>query len=264
MKVTHASGHRWYKEVAEEPLDLFGKSEQKKLKETLRKIESSDVRYRIEPLGNHFFDWWIPMYQDRIRTRNNPKVFNVREKTLGNTNKNKKYFSLTLFEGENRLGGVVFSFNKDTLSFAYRTCRFDWEKARLRSSPSLYVEYVMAEYAKQNGLKHILHGRDHNPYGLNSGIGLAMFKLSTGCRPQLPKSYELEIIETDDVATDVLIFGCPEKLSMNADITKAYLITSQKDVERWQSLFKYPNRLEVEIICREDSGNNTTLGKGHD
>lgn len=230
---------------------LFGKSEQEKLKGILEKLQNSGITYMIEPLSDVFFDWWLPMYQDRISSKDNPKLFNIKEKTLGNPNKDKRYFSLTLLEEGARLGGVVFSLNEDTLFFAYRTLTYDWNRARLRASPSLLAEYILAEHAKESSMRYISHGIDRNPYGLNSGIGLAAFKLSTGCRPQLPKTYEIDTLDTSKLQVDALVFECPKDPTAHTDITKAYLVSNDAGIEKWRSLTRYSDRLTIEIIRRE-------------
>lgn len=178
-------------------------------------------------------------------------MFNIREKTLGNKDKEKIYFSLTLKEGTNRLGGLIFSLKGDTLFFAYRTLAYDWKSSQLRASPSLFVEYVIAKHAKEIGMKQISHGVDRNPYGLNSSIGLASFKLSTGCRPQLPKKYEISVIDTQELDKDALILELPKEPTEYANLTKAYLVVDQAGVEKWSHVLKYEDRLVVEVIERD-------------
>ena len=253
MKISYATTHRWRKEVTSDSLSLFGASEQKKIKDTLKKVSESDVAYVIEPLSEEFLSWWSPMYETHISTKDNPKVFNVREKTLGNTDKEKTYFSLTLKEGDDRLGGVIFSLKDDVLFFCHRTLAYDWKRAKLRASPSLFVEYVLAEHAREIGMKQISHGVDRNPYGLNSSIGLAGFKLSTGCRPQLAKEYEVSILDTQELNKNALILELPNDSGEHANITKAYLVADKAGIEKWSSVLKYEDRLVVEVIEREES-----------
>lgn len=245
----YASLHRWRKDVIDDPINLFGRSEQKKLRDTLKKISASNVSYHIQPLTSDFFDWWLPLYHERVSSKEHPVLFNVKERTLGGA-VDRQYFSLTLLEGDKRLGGLIFSVKDDTLFFAYRTLALDWNQVRLRANPSLYVEYVMAEHAKSSSLKYISHGKDRNPYGLNSGIGLANFKLATGCRPQLASGYEVKVLDTDEVSRDVLVFQLPPAESPHADIKKAYLIVDSIGMEKWTSLSKYQDRLSIEVLER--------------
>ncbi len=251
MEITYATGHKWSKKVVEDSLSLFGKSEQKKIAETLKKINTSDISYTIQPLDEEFFGWWLPLYEERISTKDNPKIFNVKDKTLGNPDKDKKYFSLTLLEGNIKLGGLIFSVKENTLYFAYRTFAYDWEKAILRCGPSLYVEYVVAEHAKRLGLKNISHGKDHNPYGLNSSIGLALFKLSVGCLPQLPEeNFTVERLDAEKLDKDALVFEYPQESVKCASITKIYLIASLEGQNKWSQLERFSDVLDIEIITR--------------
>lgn len=248
MKINYATTHRWRKEVVSDPLCLFGASEKKKITDTLKKVPESGVVYTIKPLDEEFLNWWCPIYEANISTKENPKVFNVKEKTLGNNGKEKAYFSLTLNEGIDRLGGLIFSLKGDTLFFAYRTLAYDWKRSQLRASPSLFVEYVIAEHAREIGMKQISHGLDRNPYGLNSSIGLAGFKLSTGCRPQLSEKFEVSIIDTQELDKNALILELPKEPTEHANITKAYLVADRAGIEKWSSLLKYDDRLVVEVI----------------
>ena len=233
MKISYATTHRWRKEVTSDSLSLFGTSEQKKIKDTVKKVSESDVVYTIKPLDEEFLNWWCPMYEAHISTKDNPKVSRVKEKTLGNPDKEKLYFSLTLTEGADRLGGVIFSLKDDVLFF--------------------FVEYVLAEHAREIGMKQISHGVDRNPYGLNSSIGLAGFKLSTGCRPQLAKEYEVSVLDTQELNKNALILELPNDPEAHANITKAYLVADKAGIEKWSSVLKYEDRLVVEVIEREES-----------
>ncbi|MEX2341006.1 MAG: hypothetical protein WD605_01660 [Candidatus Paceibacterota bacterium] len=251
MKIRYATAHRWRKGVVKDPLSLFGKSEQKKLVETLGKVSDKSISYKIEPLSEDFFAWWMPMYEERIGSKDNPVFFDVKEKTLGNPDKDKKYFSLSLMEGEDRLGGLFFSIKDDTLFFAYRTLAYDWQQARLRASPSLYVEYIVAEHARDIGLKNISHGKDRNPYGLNSSIGLAMFKFSVGCKPELPKEgFEVQELDTGDLDKDVLVFECPTPVTEYSPITKVYLVADEQGQNKWSQIERFSNAWDIEIITR--------------
>lgn len=253
MKITYAIKHRWRKDSAVDPITLFGKSEQKKLKHTLNKLkEHSEIDYKFEPLDKGFFEWWTPMYEERINSKDNPKIFDVEHATLNNPKSGRKYFSLTISENGEHIGGVVFSTNTNTLYFAYRTIIFDWKTAKLRAAPSLLAEYLLARHAHQLGLKIISHGIDRNPYGINSGIGLAAFKLSTGCSPELTdRPTETASLDTNNVTRDIFVMKCPEEAVPGARITKAYLIADSAGIEKWQSLLKYEDKLSVEVIERK-------------
>ena len=251
MQITHATAHGWRKNVVDDALSLFGRSEQKKIKEALKKVFDSDISYSIKILDEDFLEWWFPMYENRVSTKDFPTVFDVREKTLGTLDRDREYFSLTLLEDNNRIGGLIFSIKGSTLFIAYRTFEYDWKKADLRCSPSLYVEYLMAEHAKKVGLKKISHGKDRNPYGLNSGIGLALFKLSVGCLPRLSsKNFTVETLDTNVLKKDALIFEYPKTDIPNAPISKIYLVADEEGKKKWSQIERFSDVLDIEVITR--------------
>ncbi len=250
MIIRYASAHRWLKRLDDDAFNAFGGNDKARLRSSISKIESSGITFKIEPLNDSFLEWFVPMYEKRILEKDNPTVFDIRDKTLGNPKKKDKYFSLALYENRLPCGGVIFSEKDEYVSVAYRTLENKWDKAILQARPSLYTEYLIDTYAINANKKYIIHGKDRNPYGINSSIGLANFKLSVGCKPQLPKKYAIEMIDTDELSKDALILECPEVISDNADIKKAYLVVDEAGYEKWQSLLKYSDRLAIEVIKR--------------
>lgn len=252
MQIRYATGHRWYKKIADQSLENFGKNDVARLRSSFPRVVESKIGFEITELSNEFLDLFLPMYEKRILEKENPKIFDIRAKTLGNpANDAKKYYSLSLRQNEQFLGGVIFSIRDGGLFIAYRTLEKNWPGVNLPASPSLYVEFLLDEHAADVGANYIIHGKDRNPYGLNSSIGLANFKLSVGCRPTLPNIYEIETIETDNLTKDTLILECPNVITKNAVITKAYLIADKEGVEKWSSLLKYKDRLSIEVIKRD-------------
>jgi hypothetical protein len=185
------------------------------------------------------------LYEARINEKENPRVFAIAEKTLGGK-KPEKYFSMALYEDNTAIGGTIFSLTDDKLSIAYRTYQNNWLQANLQANPSSYTEYLLNVEAQQQNKSIIIHGKDRNPYGLNSSIGLANFKLAAGCHPELPKVYEVNTIDTDTLTRDVLIFAFPEP--GETTIKKAFLIVDDAGFEKWSQVAKYPHLLDVTIL----------------
>lgn len=250
MKILYATAHRWVKSVPAEPLDSFGKNAQERLRATLSKVAGCGIRNEVKPLDEHFLDTFVPLYEERIRTKKHGVIFDIRKKTLGNPARKFPYFSMSLYEGDTFLGGTIFSVRVDTLAVAYRVYQNDWGCAPLRANPSLYTEYCLNEYARSIGREYILHGKDRNPYGLNSGIGLAGFKLSTGCHPEKSKTFELRELDTDDLTEDALILEYP-KDDTATRIPHAYLLTTRESEHRSVQVTKYPHLLSVEVLYRK-------------
>lgn len=252
MRVTYASHHRWTKPVVADPVALFGKNAQANMRSALKKIDTDAVRTEIRELDEAFLDWFVPLYAGHIGRKVNPKIFDIREETLGKKEHwgEKKYYSLTLTERGERLGGTIFSVVDTYFAVAYRAYADRWRHGKLRANPSLYAEYVACTHAYGLGMETISHGRDRNPYGPNANIGLAIFKLSVGCEPRKSGKYEMHALETDALTEDALILEYPGD---GTDlITRAHLVTLRENEPYYAQATKYPERLAVTIHYRNE------------
>ena len=249
MEIRIANSHKWEKKVHLDPLSYFGKNAREKLRSTINKIDSFQIQSTIKPVDAEFLDWFLPMYQTRILEKKNPKIFDIKEKTF--INPSKQYFSLELYEDNLPLGATIFSISQEgrNFSIAYRTYRKSWLSAKLSANPSLYTEYLAGIAAVERNCELITHGRDRNPYGINSNIGLAAFKLMTGCQPKKSKKYGLELFDTTNIHVDSLVLEYPAEPSM-LEIKKAYLLTTEENEHKWEAVKKYPDRLLVETLYR--------------
>lgn len=245
MQITYATTHKWTKDLTDHGWDAFGKNSIAKIKSTLKKVETSSVTHEFKLLDQAFLDLFLPVYERRVSEKNNPTVFDIASKLHAK----RQYFSLSLYEDEQFLGGTIFSLpNNERCSFAYRTYAHKWSTANLKAKPSLYAEYLVCQHALDQNISHIVHGRDRNPYGLNSNIGLAGFKLSVGCKPFKTRSAEVKTIESTNIKTDALIFEYPGETN---EIKKGYLITARETEEKWDLVKKYPHIVEIETIYRD-------------
>ncbi len=248
MKITYADSHKWVKFVTDDLFGNFGKSSTARLKSTIKKIEATNISTIIKPVDEGFLDWFVPMYEERINSKTNPQVFDIRQKTFGMAT--KQYFALILKDGEEYVGATIFSLLKDKVSIAYRVYHNSWPSSTLQANPSLYAEYVLNKFAIDNKYTSIVHGKDRNPYGLNSSIGLAAFKLVIGCQPMRSKKYKVDTMDTDVLDVDTLIFELPDKENIQ-EIKKGYLITSRDTESKWLQVTKYPHLIEVKTIYRD-------------
>lgn len=246
MKINYANAHRWRKTLTESGSDGFGKNSINRIKSTLKKIDATSIRYEFKKLDQDFLDWFTPMYETRINEKDNPRVFNIKEKTLDT---DRDYSYLALYEDERPLGATIFRITEDKIcSIAYRTYSNKWTKEKLQANPSLLTEYLVCNYALEKGIFTVSHGKDRNPYGINSSIGLAAFKLSVGCHPITPDDFEISTISTDTLTEDALIFEYP---GVEKTRTKhGYLITSRETEEKWSQVTKYPELIKVEVVYR--------------
>ena len=244
MQVTFPSHHTWLKDTAVSFAGRLGR----KIHASLPLLSAEGVSYSIQPLTEIFLKDFLPNYTSHIGTRQNPKNFDVRQKTLLNKKSSFPYFSFSLHENGIFIGGTIFSLRNDRVSYAYRSFNKEWINAKLLSSPAMIGEYAITQYARVNNKPFLSHGKDANPYGLNTAIGLASFKLSVGCRASVSKGAEVTTIDTDKIDTDCLILQQPPE---GDTITHAYLLTSKGTEHKYLQVTKYPNQLAVEVLYRD-------------
>ena len=248
MNITYASEHKWLKSIGEEPLSTFGKNNRARLRSALKNIEETGIRHEIAELTQDTLDWFTPLYNEKISAKDNPKLFDIHATTIGKESK-FTYYSLALFEDDTPIGATIFSERNKILSIAYRIFPSQWDKYYLQANPSLYTEYIINKHGADNGFTKLSHGRDRNPYGLNSHIGLAMFKLSVGCSAYLPTTeYQTQTLDTEELTEDVLIFEHPES---DRKITKGVLVTTEENLPKYAQITKYPDQIDIETILRK-------------
>lgn len=246
MQVSFPSHHSWLKDIsAGIEIDFSGRAA-KKIHASLPLLEASQIEHRIEPLTEAFFDDFMPLYLGYIGNKQNALLHDVKANTLYKDSR-FPYFSFSLYESGEFIGGTIFSVRADRISYAYRTFKSDWINARIKASPAMIGEYVVAEYASTHGKQFLSHGKDRNPYGINAGIGLAAFKLSVGCRASVSKGAELRTLDTESLTEDCLILELPNE---GTAITKAYLVTTPETLEKHIQVTKYPDLLAVEVLFR--------------
>ncbi|HEU4677761.1 MAG TPA: hypothetical protein VFS75_03545 [Candidatus Paceibacterota bacterium] len=260
MKIKYASAHRWLKPVPNDALASFGKNSRARLRSALPKIAALPVRNEIAKLDEAFLERFLPRYEARIGEKRHPVVFDVRAKTLGSA-KADRYYAMSLYEGDRFLGGTIFAIRKDRLAVAYRTYENAWHGARLQANPSLYVEYCLNIHAKEIGVAYIVHGKDRNPYGVNSNIGLAAFKLAAGCHAEIPRKFEIGELDTETCAEDALVLEYPGD-EPRAPIRRAYLVTTAETEAAWTQVVKYPHLLSVATIYRTKRPEDALLRLG--
>jgi hypothetical protein len=249
MQVTYPSHHRWMRDIsAGVDIGVSGRIV-KLITKSLPLLEQSGIITKIEPLHEGFFDEFTPMYTENIGKKNNAIVFDVKATTLEKASNEFPYFGFSIHEQGQYIGGTIFSLREDRVSYAYRTFEKQWFNAKIPANPALIGEHLIAEFARNQGRNLLSHGKDRNPYGLNSAIGMAIFKLSVGCHPSnvADGTYEVRTIETDEITEDCLILEQP---TTGVDITKAYLVTSRETEQKYLQVTKYPNQLQVEVLYR--------------
>lgn len=248
MEVRYATHHKWTRPLTLDGMGLLGKSNTHRLRSTLIQIENSTVTYEFSPLTNETLEWFEPLYVKTISAKENPKLFDIKTTTIGKESK-YPYYSLTIFESGKPIGATIFSERNTILSIAYRIYPNEWNENGLQAKPSLYAEYLINQYGFNGNFKILSHGRDRNPYGVNSNIGLAIFKLSIGCSAQLTTTEQTcNILNLDEVDQDILVLKYPTD---RRRITNGILYVLEENLSKYLQVTKYPEQLTVEIVNRK-------------
>lgn len=250
MKIAYADAHSWSKPITEEIFANYGKSDAKRIKKAIDSADELSLSYKIEPANEHFFRWFQPMYENAIRSRINPRPAKVYEVTSGNTKKQFPFYTLTVKENDTPVGGCIFSDRGSHFSIAYRIYEPKWTNDMKIASPAMYGEFQLDTYSLMQEKTKLVHGQDRNPYGVNSNIGLAIFKLAVGCSAMTPPTHEKCELETDSLNTDALVLQYPDQ---GRHITKAVLVATEHTQERYTQIHNYSHRLQVDVITRDPS-----------
>lgn len=247
MLIKYASHHSWYKSTQENSLLNYGKNDQRRLRKTTELAAKHDIRIEIKPAEATFFEWFTPLYNKSISTKKNPQLHDVREILTQQNPLALGQYTLTLYEKSKPIGGCIFTDYGWYHSIAYRVYLPDWIESTAPASPALYGEYLFDKYTYEQGRKMINHGRDRNPYGLNSSIGLSIFKLASGCSVRTALTHEVRVLDTSTINEDCLVLHLPDK---NRKISEATLICTEVTKDKYMQLFKYPDRLTINTIIR--------------
>lgn len=247
MLITFPSAHRWLKTLPQDPFSGFGTNNTKKIKNSIPKLSEAGINYSIKPLSEEIIAWFEPWYADTIGSKHNPKISSIYDTTIGKSSA-YPYFALIVTQDTKVVATTIFSKRKTLLSIAYRIANQNWVGAPVVASPSLIAEFATQEYALNENLTVISHGKDRNPYGINANIGLALFKLSVGCEPYLPLGdFETDTINTNSLTSDILIFALPDS---GTKITQGYLCANPDVIEKYSAFQKYSEKITITVLPR--------------
>lgn len=247
MLITYASHHSWYKYIGDDCFNHYGKSDRKKLRKSLKCAPVQGVNFEFSLLDQTFFEWFAPMYEKIIGNKKHAHLFDVMGVLRNSSEQSFGYRTLTVRDNGNIVGGCIFNDFGWYFSVAYRIYEQHWPVAKLPATPAFLGELQLDMYTKEQKRKMLTHGRDRNPYGLNSAIGLSIFKLAVGCRPRTALTHDVRHIETNDITEDCLILHYPTE---GRKITEATLICTQDTLSRYQQLNTYSDRLTINTLIR--------------
>jgi hypothetical protein len=244
MKITIPNKVRWQKPIHEDPLSIYSKEKRRRIRQIVNDPDSG-INTRFTPLDEAGVAWFEPLYQETIGQKQNAVLHNIADTTIHSGN-GAEYWLLELTERGETIGGTIFSIREDRLNIAYRVYPQTWTSDQSGANPSLFTDYIISLRAQELGKSFLSHGKDRNPYGVNSSIGLAIFKLSVGCRPLVPAEREFHELDTDTITEDTLAFLQPENANEPEAIQQAILFTTEESLNSYVQVTKYPDLVSVE------------------
>lgn len=245
MIISYPTKIAWQKPLQEDLLSFFSKSTRKQLQKLLAQVENSEITYQTAPVSESFLDWFVPIYKADMSTKQNTLEIDIKNHIQS---RSVPYFSLTILEKDIPVGAAIFSERKSSISIAFRSFNRSWSDSTIQSTPSYYGEYLFGLEAAARKKDKIAHGYDRNPYGINAGIGLGIYKLSIGCHAYLSKTTAFANLDTDTIDTDALILVQPEHGVKK--ITRGVLFCKPENEQKYIQATKFADQVSIEIIHR--------------
>ncbi len=164
------------------PETILGKTTYKRVIKTLPLLEAAGYRFVIEPITDAWLNDFAPLYQEHIGKKNNSIVFDIIERVHEGQQAGKEYFVISLYHQQVLCGGLIFASLNNTFRVAFRVFPLQ-TTIKTPTSASYVAEYLLLEHAFAQHISKLSHGRDRNAYGINTSIGLALYKLRVGGQP---------------------------------------------------------------------------------
>ena len=227
-------------------LENFSKKHTKRIQFVIDRLSEYTITHTITPIDTEFLDWFKTHYINSISHKTNPNVADI-DAMLEPYDIPLQCYGLKIMEAGQVVGGAIYINKKNRVTTALKVFNGGWYGGNLPASPTLYSEYLLYTHARNCGYSLISHGKDSNPYGLNSDIGLCAYKLSLGYTPFLDKNCENGSIERTEIQTDCLILQYP---SSGKIITEALLFCTNESLPKYEMVTNYKQTLSIEIVIR--------------
>lgn len=165
----------------------ISKKKFERIQRSLRIIAASDYSFQVDSVDQLYLEKFFPIYKQQIEHKPHATIFDVAGVLAKKQSQGRKYEAISLSKNGDLQGGMIYSLRPNSLNVAFRIFPH-LLTARLPIAPSYIAEHYLFNRALALGKEKIIHGRDRNPYGENSGLGVAEFKLSLGLIPYVSKS----------------------------------------------------------------------------
>ncbi len=229
--------------------DLFNAKVNKGLRRDITRLQLANYRFVRESVDeSYLLDKFLPLYKENVMKKNSPMVIDIKEKIIDHPSHQFPYEALSLYLDNEFLGGVIFSIREDSLSIAFKTFPTKLSFS-VGSSVTMLADYYLMKHAIELHKNYVSLGKDRNLYGLNSAIGLAMYKLRLGALPYASSKEDNSFLKEFnwDESGDILMFSAAEK---GAKVEKIFLLTAApEDAEKRYGLLFGQKQCQVSIIA---------------
>ncbi len=246
MIIEYSDYVAWNKKIdSSELLNNFNTRQRKYLNALFKSDNFSKLHHKIEIVNDDFLESFTPFYINKISNKKNPHVVDIKNMVHLNSQKHPVY-SLELYEDNIFIGGSIFTHRKHVITTSVKAYERDWHSFSNSVSPTLLAEYYFYTHAQKFMYTDVSHGKDRNPYGVNSNINLCASKLQLGYRPTVPKKAILKTLSTEELNQDTLVLVKPYT---DEHISHAVLCTRDSDyATAYNYLLSQKSALQIEVI----------------
>lgn len=224
-----------------DPLSVFGKQTTTRIKKADRLLSEYGYRFVIEDVTPSYLDKFVPLYEKNILSKERGTVFPVRKRVTEGEASGKRYQVVSLYKGDEYLGGIIFGINpsNDFVSSAYKVFPHSIPE-KIPISVSFVADFYFYSHSISLGCHNVSHGYDRNIYGYHSAIGLACYKIQVGGKPFIP-TYKITSKEPNEILHTIPQFS-DDMFVLLGDTFETFsekaLCISDKPVEELKK--KYP------------------------
>lgn len=227
-------------------LDNFSKKHAKRIKFVIDKEVELSITHTLEPITDEFLKWFKEYYLTTIQGKTNPNIAGI-DLMLAPYNIPVQCYGLKIMDHDQIVGGAIYIHKKHHITTALKVFNANWHSTNLPASPSLYSEYLLYTHAIKFGYGLISHGKDSNPYGLNSDIGLCAYKLSLGYTPSIGKNTVTGVLDSSKISNDCLVLEYPPTGRI---VTTGRLFCSEESLAKYSMVTNYKDILTIAIILQ--------------
>lgn len=226
-------------EGVSDAFDCFSTKTRKKIRRGLRLLEEAGGAFTVMPIDDDAIDIFQAMHEGLLKRKQSNLHVRADETIMKGIREGKQIEMLSLWYQNKMIGAMVFHIKQDVVRTIYKVFPEKFDAISLPINLTFLAEYNLFQYAIKRGAKEIIHGRDRNLYGINSSIGLAMFKTQLGCEPRVSKVADIAMVgESIPLAgKDILCFlGATQGEVITKAILFTYL-TEEEAMQKYQQLY---------------------------